>query len=102
MANWDHFEILDSGKVAIKFVNGNIVNGLDMLKRPNGLYLFLNKEDMGKIKNYTPEELVKSSEYSIYSLVGDEVNGKKGITRRITSQKDLREIIQEIEGNKLV
>ncbi len=95
--SWNHFVIDKTGKAIVD----NEVE-FDILELPSGRY-FLNKEVittkevLTKLKNYTPKELKKDSEYPIYVLVGHTQDGKSGITTRITDVKGLNTIIQEIE-----
>lgn len=88
MAEWDHFFIYKPGKAIITYKDKNEEKKieLDFIELPSGRY-FLDKESFKQ----------NSSDYPIYTLVGHEADGKKGITCRITDSKRLTNVIKEIE-----
>jgi hypothetical protein len=96
---WDKFVIYEPEKVII-----NENEKLDILELPSGKY-FLNKKDFTTkevltiLKTYTSDDLKNDFLYPIYTMVGHTVNGKEGITTRITNPKRLNNIIEEIEEN---
>lgn len=90
MANWDKFWINESsGKVTIKKVNGETLEGLDVLKLSGKTY-FADKELLRELKSYSPENL---ENIPIYSLVGRDFDDKnRGITVEIHGTKFATEL----------
>lgn len=106
MANWDKFEIENSGKVTIKRLDMKEVKKLDVIKLSKLRYS-VDKEYLRELTEYSAETL---KDTPIYSLVGTEAGSdeKKGITielHEIKKSTSLEEFVTELnqlkEANKL-